>query len=175
MSIYHEILGVDEDASIEFIKKSYIKLCKTYHPDINDSNNTAKMALINEAYAILSHRSEKKSPAYAQSNQNIPGDLINYKDQAYAVYKQGLKYFNKSDLNMSNGGNNYQSNRRNLFNGDDSVNKLEQYAYKSLYYFNIICLQFPESEWYKDSIVKIKIINRRRHIIDGWKLRGEIR
>lgn len=52
---YYDILGVDEDASYEIVRKAYRLLARRYHPDLNKSPNaTAKMQQINEAYdAIL--------------------------------------------------------------------------------------------------------------------------
>ena len=56
MKDYYSIVGVDQSASYEEIKKSYRKLAQKYHPDKNegDKDAEAKFKEINEAYDTLS-------------------------------------------------------------------------------------------------------------------------
>ncbi len=53
---YYEILNVAKDASAEDIKRSYRRLARQYHPDLNPDNKVAeeKFKDISEAYRILS-------------------------------------------------------------------------------------------------------------------------
>ncbi|MBI5681649.1 MAG: DnaJ domain-containing protein [Deltaproteobacteria bacterium] len=53
---YYEILGVTKNAAEDEIKKSYRKLAKKYHPDVNPGNKGAEARFIeiNEAYEVLS-------------------------------------------------------------------------------------------------------------------------
>jgi molecular chaperone DnaJ len=53
---YYEVLEVGRDASIDDIKKSFRRLAKQYHPDMNDGDKTleAKFKEVNEAYEVLS-------------------------------------------------------------------------------------------------------------------------
>ncbi|KAF8972098.1 hypothetical protein BDZ97DRAFT_1650271 [Flammula alnicola] len=50
---YYKIVGVSRDADAKTIKKAYRKAAKTAHPDKGGSE--AKMALLNEAYEVLSN------------------------------------------------------------------------------------------------------------------------
>jgi len=59
---YYETLGVAKDASDEEIKRSFRKLAKQYHPDINkEPGAEAKFKEIGEAYAILSDPQKRKT------------------------------------------------------------------------------------------------------------------
>ena len=51
---YYEVLGLNNDASNEEIKRMYRKLAKKWHPDKRKQNSEKKMAEINEAYETLS-------------------------------------------------------------------------------------------------------------------------
>jgi len=63
---YYEVLGVAKAASADEIKKSYRRLARKYHPDVNksDAGAEAKFKEVQEAYDILSD--EKKRQAYDQ-------------------------------------------------------------------------------------------------------------
>lgn len=59
---YYDILKVPKDASTEDIKRSYRKLARQYHPDLNPGDKAAeeKFKTISEAYDVLSD-AEKRS------------------------------------------------------------------------------------------------------------------
>jgi curved DNA-binding protein CbpA len=156
MSIYHQILGVSENASDLEIKSKYRDLCKKYHPDISDNESIDKMALINEAYSYLN-----KSKTITIENESIRGEnnkinVVRYKDQAYAFYKQGIKIFNE-----------VKSYPRTfaMYHNNETVEDFQCKVLKALYYFNIVCVQFEKCEWSDDSIDKIRQLNRDRSFI----------
>ncbi len=56
----YETLGVSENASADEIKKSYRKLARKYHPDINKEESAVeKFKEINAAYEVLSDKEKK--------------------------------------------------------------------------------------------------------------------
>lgn len=56
---YYDVLGVKKNATQEEIKKAYRELCKKYHPDKNNGDDT-KIKEINEAYATIGDPEERK-------------------------------------------------------------------------------------------------------------------
>lgn len=58
---YYDILGVSRDATAEEIKRSYRKLARQYHPDMNPGDKAAeeKFKDISEAYEVLSDTAKR--------------------------------------------------------------------------------------------------------------------
>ena len=119
---YYETLGISEKASKDDIKKSYRKLARKYHPDLNPNNKEAEeyFKKVSEAYEVL------------------------VDDQKRASYDAGD--FNRSEQPFSNGQDNYyyQSQSANearyrdifeqMFGGSggfrDTPSKGEDFGYK---------------------------------------------
>jgi molecular chaperone DnaJ len=59
---YYEILGVDKTSTDTDIKKTFRKLARKYHPDVNPDNKgaEAKFKEINEAYEVLGDTEKRK-------------------------------------------------------------------------------------------------------------------
>lgn len=58
---YYEVLGVSKSASDEEIKRSFRKMAKQYHPDVNkEPGAEEKFKEIGEAYAVLSDPNKRK-------------------------------------------------------------------------------------------------------------------
>jgi len=58
---YYDILGVARDSTVDEIKKSFRRLARQYHPDLNPGNKQAeeKFKDINEAYEVLSDSTKR--------------------------------------------------------------------------------------------------------------------
>lgn len=67
---YYKILDVDKNASESDIKKSFRKLAKKYHPDLNPNDTKAqeKFKEVNEAYEVLGDADKRKK--YDQFGSN---------------------------------------------------------------------------------------------------------
>src|SRR4029078_5336282 len=59
---YYQILGVKKNAKADEIKKSYRKLARKFHPDVNPNDKTAeeKFKEVQEAYDVLSDEKKRK-------------------------------------------------------------------------------------------------------------------
>lgn len=60
---FYEVLGIKKGASESDIKKSYRKLAKQYHPDLNPGNKEAERNFkeVNEAYEVLSDKNKREN------------------------------------------------------------------------------------------------------------------
>src|SRR5579864_635302 len=72
---FYEVLGVSKDAKADEIRKSYRKLARKYHPDLNPGDKAAedRFKKVQEAYDVLSD--VKKRQVYDQHgfySDNIP-------------------------------------------------------------------------------------------------------
>lgn len=70
---YYEVLGVSRDADQRTIKRAFLKLARTLHPDVNkEPDAEVRFKEVNEAYSVLSD--ERKRANYDQfGNPDGPG------------------------------------------------------------------------------------------------------
>lgn len=73
---YYNILGINEDASQEEIKKAYRKLSLKYHPD-KTSGDGAKFRSINEAYTVLKDPQSRQNYDFTRNGSDIPRMFAN--------------------------------------------------------------------------------------------------
>jgi len=87
---YYDILGVDNNASPEDIKKAFRKLSMKYHPDHNPDDKEAedKFKEINEAYSVLSDPQKRQE----HDNPSSPFDLFDVLKGFGGVNRNNRRY-----------------------------------------------------------------------------------
>ncbi|MGD9561744.1 MAG: molecular chaperone DnaJ [Pyrinomonadaceae bacterium] len=74
---YYQILGVKKDAKADEIKKSYRRLARKFHPDVNPNDKVAeeKFKEVQEAYDVLSDAKKRKVfDRFGYYNDNLDPD-----------------------------------------------------------------------------------------------------
>ena len=61
MKSHYDILGINQNASQEEIKKAYFEMAKKYHPDAGDETEIQKFHEVAEAYKVLSDSDSRKA------------------------------------------------------------------------------------------------------------------
>jgi len=117
MKDYYRILGVNENAGQDRIKKAFRKLAFEYHPDKNPGNERfaeEKFKEINEAYSVLGDSHKRKqydtarkspfagAPGFGYSQQDIFRDAFtnqNIMDELSRMFGQAGLRFDQDFLN----------------------------------------------------------------------------
>jgi len=87
--IAREILGVNEDASSEDLKRVWRKLCMKHHPDRNpdDEEASKRFAAINCAYNLLAHGKPCEILPPQQNRESTAPEHGKYKlDNAWGLF-----------------------------------------------------------------------------------------
>lgn len=59
---YYEVLGVARDADQKTVKRAFLKLARTLHPDVNDASDAEdKFKEVNEAYSVISDERKRSN------------------------------------------------------------------------------------------------------------------
>jgi len=101
---YYQILGVKKDAKADEIKKSYRKLARKFHPDVNPNDKAAeeKFKEIQEAYDVLSD--EKKRKVFDRFGYYADNLDVNSPYRTSAGASGGAGGFDFSGFNFEPGG-----------------------------------------------------------------------
>jgi molecular chaperone DnaJ len=74
---YYQVLGVKKDAKADEIKKSYRRLARKFHPDVNPNDKASedKFKEVQEAYDVLSDEKKRKVfDRFGYYNDNLDPD-----------------------------------------------------------------------------------------------------
>ncbi|MBR4678949.1 MAG: DnaJ domain-containing protein [Bacteroidales bacterium] len=95
---YYKILGIEQNATTEEIRKAYKTASMKYHPDRNPNTDTTLMMQdINEAYAIL--KDDEKRCRYDREYNQFKQEMAQIKSATW-TYSYDIKDDNvKTDIN----------------------------------------------------------------------------
>jgi DnaJ-class molecular chaperone len=115
MKEYYKLLGVTESATQDEIKKTYKKLARKYHPDLNPNNKEAedKFKKISEAYSTLSDPQKRKSYDEGGFDFNQSGQQNPYAQNRGAGGRERPYYYQSQD----GGSSRYKDMFEDMFGG----------------------------------------------------------
>ncbi len=122
---YYEVLGVSKTATADEIKKSYRKLAKQYHPDVNkDAGAEDKFKEISEAYEVLSDDDKKAAyDRYGHDGLNGQGGFGGF---GQGGFQGGFQDVDLSDIFGSFfGGGSTRQRRSGPMQGEDRFMQVE--------------------------------------------------
>lgn len=125
----YTILQIDKSSSPEEIKKSYYKLAKKYHPDVNKGSD-ATFKEINKAYEILSNEDERR-----KYDEYLSGTQANYQRNTSQNYNAQYHYGYHNSY-TKNRNNSYR--RTNEYYDFSSTNneKSDEFYARAAYNYN---------------------------------------
>lgn len=119
---YYQILNIPETATQDEIKKSYRKLAKQYHPDVNPgANSEAKIKEINLAYEVLGDPIKRKQydqfgtnptqnpyqstqqSGYYNSASDLFEELLRQQQRQSQYYSQYTRQYNRHVYQVNSG------------------------------------------------------------------------
>ena len=113
---YYKILGIDKSASEENIKKTYRKLARKLHPDLNPNDKEAhqKFQQVNEANEVLSDpEKRKKYDAYGKDWQHADQFEQQKKSKEQSQHTGGRQFYDNTE------GSDFSNFFDSLFGGSD--------------------------------------------------------
>lgn len=119
---YYKILGVSKSSDLTEIKKSYRKLAKKWHPDLNPDDKTAeaKFKAIAEAYDVLSDPAKRKKYDDFSGAQNSSKTYSYKKEKTETQHEENdyySEFFNQFFKRQ-------KQKKQEYFKGDDIRGKI---------------------------------------------------
>src|SRR5215207_10178732 len=113
---YYQILGVKKDAKADEIKKSYRRLARKHHPDVNPNDKASedKFKEVQSAYDVLSDEKKRKVfDKFGYYNENLDPDSPF--GAGASVSGAGAPGFDFSGFDFSSSGSQGGSSFRDIF------------------------------------------------------------
>lgn len=149
----YNVLEINENATMDDIKKAYKKLSLKYHPDKNNQVDEDKIKHINNAYELLSCK-----------NRKIKYDNMQTKEKSY---------FNNIMLNLVKtikSSKFYKNSAFFFLHNYNSINKIKNKKYTNIYDYIINNMDDYLSTITKDTIININVTIMDRYLEKYKKL-----
>jgi molecular chaperone DnaJ len=124
---YYQILGVKKDAKADEIKKSYRRLARKFHPDVNPNDKAAeeKFKEVQEAYDVLSDEKKRKVfDRFGYYNDNLDPDSPFGAGASAGGGSPGFDFsgfdFSSGGARTGSGGSSFRDIFSDLFGGGSS-------------------------------------------------------
>src|SRR5688500_9940044 len=119
---YDQILGVKKDAKADEIKKSYRRLARKFHPDVNPNDKAAedKFKEVQEAYDVLSDEKKRKVfDRFGYYNDNLDASSPYGAGTSAGAGQAGYDFsgFDFSGTTGTGGGSSFRDIFSDLFGG----------------------------------------------------------
>ncbi|HLA95820.1 MAG TPA: J domain-containing protein, partial [Pyrinomonadaceae bacterium] len=123
---YYQILGVKKDAKADEIKKSYRRLARKFHPDVNPNDKSAedKFKEVQEAYDVLSDEKKRKVfDRFGYYNDNLDAESPFGAGASPGGGQQAYDFsgFDFSGTTGTGGGSSFRDIFSDLFGGSGSA------------------------------------------------------
>ena len=99
MKNYYQVLGLDESATFEEVRKAYLKYAIKFHPDMHGGDDFFKERFqeINEAYEYIKthhrERSSNETPKYDYPDTDEQENNGKKSNQQVDLYEEALQYY----------------------------------------------------------------------------------
>lgn len=127
---YYQILGVKKDAKADEIKKSYRRLARKFHPDVNPNDKAAedKFKEVQEAYDVLSDEKKRKVfDRFGYYNDNLDASSPYGAGTSAGGGQAGYDFsgFDFSGTTGTGGGSSFRDIFSDLFGGGGGGTRVE--------------------------------------------------
>ncbi|MBN2545656.1 MAG: J domain-containing protein [Spirochaetes bacterium] len=151
---YLKLFGLNNDSTLNDVKKAYRKLAKLHHPDHFNSEEDKKkqekiMAGITDAYNKILSGLINSDSTESVLKSNI--DKGSVKESDYMLYKKGLGFYKiyfDSFFKIFH--------QREVVTVKDKIDCLN----KAKFYFDRLKIEYPASQWSFDAEEKLKKIDK---------------
>lgn len=118
MKNYYQVLGLDESATFEEVRRAYLKYANKFHPDKHNNDDFFKERFqeIHEAYEYIKAHQDERCPNDAphsdDSANNEPESHAKSNNQHVDLKEEAIRYYNNHEIEILNGYGFFQQKKK---------------------------------------------------------------